>query len=51
MTHEIRKDAEDRFQSFISKLVRVPKHEIEREERVYQQQRKAEKADRRTKNT
>ena len=39
--HEIRKDAEDRFRLFLSKLVRVPKHEIDEKEREYQQERQA----------
>lgn len=42
--HEIREDAENRFKSFLHKLVRVPKHEIDEKEREYQEQRKAEKA-------
>ena len=51
MTHEIREDAADRFRSFLSKLVRVPKHEIDEKEREYQKQRKSETSDRSTKNT
>ena len=48
MTHEIRKDAEDRFRSFISKLVRVPKHEIDEKEREYQRDRKLVKESQRS---
>ena len=46
MTHEIRADAPDRFRAFLSKLVRVPKHEIDEKEREYLKQRKTEKVDR-----
>ena len=41
MKHEISEDAADRFRSFLSKLVRVPKHEIDEKEREYQKKREA----------
>ena len=44
MTHEIREDAADRFLSFLSKLVRVPKHEIDEKEREYQERQAARKS-------
>ena len=43
MKYEIREDAADRFRLFLSKLMRVPKHEIDEKEREYQEQREVEK--------
>lgn len=51
MKHEIREDAAERFRSFLSKLVRVPRREIDEKEREYQAQRKAERAERPAKKT
>ncbi len=43
--HESRENAENKFRSFLQKLVRVPRREIDEKEREYQEQRQREKVE------